>query len=278
MSFASGDGVAFNGICLRGGTIVDGTGRLPYDGDLLIRNGRVAATGVMVPKVLSRAREIDVRGKIVAPCWVDVETALLATALVVGWKAWAPEVANGGVGTFVVCDGSDVRSALGAWASERAQLGKLALVGAVRQHTREPARACGLADRGTLEVGMKADVNVISLPTEASGVTNISAEQLSASELLRWIEGAGSYDMTIIGGVVTSEGGEPTDALPGQLVQPFFYAVEDDLQTEAVARRLRENLVVLEVGAKLRVEAAESEGNTAQSKPKGVTLVTVSRM
>ena len=276
MPLASGDGVAFNGICLRGGTIVDGTGRLPYDGDLLIRNGRVAATGVMVPKVVPRAREIDVRGKVVAPAWVDVETALLATELV-GWKAWAPAVANDGVGTFVVCDGSDVRAELAAWAGERARPGKQqALVAAVRQHTRQPARACGLVDRGTLEVNMKADVNVIALPNESSGVSNISAQQLAPNELLlRWVKNVGNYDMTIIGGVVTCEGGEPTDALPGQLMQPFFNAVEDDLQTEAVARRLRENLVVMEVGAKLRTE---EEVEQSKAKPKGVTLVTVSRL
>jgi len=58
-------------LVIRGGTIVDGTGDAPFEGDLAIEGGRVAAIG----KVASRGREeIDARGKLVTPGFVDIHT------------------------------------------------------------------------------------------------------------------------------------------------------------------------------------------------------------
>src|SRR5438132_14304439 len=58
-------------IKISGGTIVDGTGRAGYQGDLGIRDGRVVALG----KVDEDAREtIDASGKVVSPGFVDVHT------------------------------------------------------------------------------------------------------------------------------------------------------------------------------------------------------------
>src|SRR6266436_1942550 len=66
---------------LRGGEVVDGSGRPRRRADVAIAGDRIAAVGV-VGKVAG-AREIDVTGKIVAPGFIDVHThddrALLAT-------------------------------------------------------------------------------------------------------------------------------------------------------------------------------------------------------
>jgi len=53
------------------GTIVDGSGGAPYEADLAIKDGRIAAIGKGLPK---GTEEIDARGKIVTPGFVDVHT------------------------------------------------------------------------------------------------------------------------------------------------------------------------------------------------------------
>ena len=57
---------------LRGGEVIDGSGRPRFRADVAIAGERIAAVGV-VGKVQG-AREIDVSGKIVAPGFVDVHT------------------------------------------------------------------------------------------------------------------------------------------------------------------------------------------------------------
>ena len=56
---------------IRGGTIVDGTGREAYTGDLAIDDGRISHVG---PKAGTARREIDAEGLLVTPGWVDVHT------------------------------------------------------------------------------------------------------------------------------------------------------------------------------------------------------------
>jgi len=58
-------------LVIRGGTIVDGTGGAPYEGDLAIAGDRIAAIGKGLPK---GDQEIDARGKLVMPGFVDIHT------------------------------------------------------------------------------------------------------------------------------------------------------------------------------------------------------------
>src|SRR5579884_1630037 len=58
-------------IVIRGGTIVDGTGKAPYSGDVAVAGGRIAAVG---GKEGPGRREIDATGLLVTPGWVDVHT------------------------------------------------------------------------------------------------------------------------------------------------------------------------------------------------------------
>jgi len=56
---------------IRGGTIVDGTGKASFTGDVAISGGRIAAVG---GKQGPARREIDATGLLVTPGWVDVHT------------------------------------------------------------------------------------------------------------------------------------------------------------------------------------------------------------
>ena len=95
---------------------------------------------------------------------------------------------------------------------------------AVQIHTWNAAEVCGFVDRGQIRVGMKADVNVIDLenlaihePVVESFVD--SFEKMVESDAKRWVQEVSGYELTIISGIVTHEGGVPSGALPGRLVR-----------------------------------------------------------
>ena len=58
-------------LVVRGGTVYDGTGGDGFEADVAVKDGRVAAVGKVAG---AGAEEIDARGKIVAPGFVDIHT------------------------------------------------------------------------------------------------------------------------------------------------------------------------------------------------------------
>ncbi len=83
-------------IVIRGGTIVDGTGRTPFSADLAIDDGTITAIGAH----LSRGREeIDAEGHIVSPGFVDIHTHLDAQ---IGWDPLLTPVSWHGVTTALM--------------------------------------------------------------------------------------------------------------------------------------------------------------------------------
>jgi N-acyl-D-aspartate/D-glutamate deacylase len=58
-------------LVIRGGTIVDGTGAACYEADVAVVGDKIAAIGRALPK---GNREIDARGKLVTPGFVDIHT------------------------------------------------------------------------------------------------------------------------------------------------------------------------------------------------------------
>ena len=77
----------------------------------------------------------------------------------------------------------------------------------------DTARAVELTDQGTLQVGMRADVNIIdNLNVAAEMVNDLPA---GGARLQQRADG---YQMTIVNGQPTYIDSEATDALPGRLV------------------------------------------------------------
>ena len=58
-------------LVLRGGTIIDGTGGESFEGDVAITNGVITEVGSVSGKGVE---EIDARGEVVAPGFVDIHT------------------------------------------------------------------------------------------------------------------------------------------------------------------------------------------------------------
>ena len=123
---------------------------------------------------------------------------------------------DGGAHYGMICDASFPTYMLAHWARDRAA-GRLTVAEAVRELTSVPARVAGLADRGRIAAGYKADLNVI----DHAALTlhkPVIAHDLPAGGR-RLDQTADGYVATIVSGEVIAENGEPTDARPGKLIR-----------------------------------------------------------
>jgi N-acyl-D-aspartate/D-glutamate deacylase len=117
------------------------------------------------------------------------------------------------VGT--VCDASMPTFLLTHWARDRAD--GLPIERVVKMQAHDTARFVGLADRGTLEPGMRADINVVDLQRLALGRPVMQRDLPAGGR--RLVQGAAGYLMTLVAGQVIAEGGVLTGARPGRLVR-----------------------------------------------------------
>ena len=126
-------------------------------------------------------------------------------------------LSDGGAHCGLICDASMPTYLLTHWARDRSRGERIPLEQVVRLQTGNTASVYGLTDRGTLEPGKKADVNLI----------DYDALRLHAPEMVfdlpaggrRLIQRVDGYRATIVSGEVTFENGEPTGARPGRLVR-----------------------------------------------------------
>ena len=83
-------------LVIRGGTIIDGTGGEPFEADVAIDNGRISAVG---PKLPRGTEEIDAKGLIVTPGFVDLHTHYDAQ---VTWSSEINPSSGNGVTTTMI--------------------------------------------------------------------------------------------------------------------------------------------------------------------------------
>ena len=94
---------------------------------------------------------------------------------------------------------------------------KFSLEQAVKFHSHDTARAVCLEDRGTLEVGMRADINIIDFENLALESPEIIYDLPAGGR--RMFQKARGYRYTLVGGEVIMKDGVETDAMPGALVR-----------------------------------------------------------
>jgi N-acyl-D-aspartate/D-glutamate deacylase len=126
-------------------------------------------------------------------------------------------LADTGAHCGVLCDASVPTQMLSYYVRDRQRGHRLALEQVVKMQTHDTARCVGLEDRGTLEPGMKADLNIIDfdkLQLEAPGIIF----DLPAGGR-RMFQGARGYLATIVAGEVIMENGKYTGAVPGKLIR-----------------------------------------------------------
>jgi N-acyl-D-aspartate/D-glutamate deacylase len=122
---------------------------------------------------------------------------------------------DGGAHVGTVCDASMPTFLLTHWARDRAH--GIALERVVQMQARDTARFIGLTDRGTIEVGMRADLNVVDLERLALLRPVMQCDLPAGGK--RLVQHADGYLATLVAGEMIAEHGVLTGARPGHLVR-----------------------------------------------------------
>ncbi len=125
-------------------------------------------------------------------------------------------LSDGGAHVGTVCDASYATFALMHWARDRAE-GRIAIEALVKKLAHDTARFIGLRDRGTVEVGQRADLNVIDLAKLALHRPHMAADLPAGGK--RLVQDATGYRATLVAGELIVESDRMTDARPGRLVR-----------------------------------------------------------
>ena len=126
-------------------------------------------------------------------------------------------LSDGGAHVKMICDASLPTYLLTHWARDRERGDLLPLELLVRKQCAATAKAVGLDDRGTIEPGRKADLNVIDFDRLTLHAPR-SVDDLPAGGR-RILQDATGYVATIVSGVVTRRDDRDTGARPGRLVR-----------------------------------------------------------
>ncbi|HEY2874798.1 MAG TPA: amidohydrolase family protein [Reyranella sp.] len=126
-------------------------------------------------------------------------------------------LSDGGAHCGVICDASLNTTMLAHWVRDRSRGPRMPLEFVVQQMTSGTADFYGFKDRGRLQPGKKADVNVIDF----EGLYLHSPKMIfdlpaGGRRLVQQVDG---YDMTICAGTPIFEKGQETGARPGKLVR-----------------------------------------------------------
>jgi N-acyl-D-aspartate/D-glutamate deacylase len=129
----------------------------------------------------------------------------------------AAGLADGGAHCGVICDASQPTFMLTHWTRDRTRGDRLPLEWVVKKQTSDTARLYGLGDRGTLEAGKVADLNVVDYERLQLGSPRVEADLPAGGK--RLVQDAVGYLATIKTGEVTFDDGRDTGDRPGRLVR-----------------------------------------------------------
>ncbi len=124
---------------------------------------------------------------------------------------------DGGAHCGMICDASIQTFMLTHWVRDRTRGELIPVEFAVKRMTRDTAELYGLMDRGTIEVGKKADLNLIDLDSLRLEPPKMIHDLPAGGK--RFMQRAHGYRATIVSGQVTIENDEPTGVFPGRLIR-----------------------------------------------------------
>ena len=180
--------------------------------------GIAAATGHSAVSVAYDAMlEDDGRGLLYVPILNYSDGNLHAAREMLLHPRAAAGLGDGGAHCGVICDASQPTFMLTHWTRDRDRGERLPLEWMVKKKTHDTARLYGLTDRGTIEVGALADLNLIDYDRLQLTNPRVVADLPAGGK--RLLQGAVGYVETIKSGVTTFAEGVETGARPGTLVR-----------------------------------------------------------
>ncbi len=126
-------------------------------------------------------------------------------------------LADAGAHVKLICDGSSPSTQLTLWTRDRTRGDTIPLEFMVEQQTRRTARLYGFDDRGTIEVGRRADLNVIDLDNLTVRRPVVHADLPAGGQ--RYLQPVSGYLATVVNGVQTRSNDRDTGERPGRLVR-----------------------------------------------------------
>ena len=126
-------------------------------------------------------------------------------------------LADTGAHCGVLSDASVPTYFLSYFVRDRERGERFPLEQAIKMHTHDTARCVGLQDRGTLEPGMKADINIIDYQQLRVLAPEITYDLPAGGR--RMFQAAEGYRYTLVSGEVVMRDGLATEARPGKLIR-----------------------------------------------------------
>lgn len=134
-------------------------------------------------------------------------------------------LSDAGAHCNLLLDASQPTIMLTHWVRDRIRGPRLSLEAAIRMQTSETAAVYGLSDRGTLEVGKRADINIIDFENLRLHHPEVAFDLPAGGS--RLVQRASGYRATMVAGVITRRDDTDTGNRPGRLVRRGTNSVDE---------------------------------------------------
>jgi N-acyl-D-aspartate/D-glutamate deacylase len=124
---------------------------------------------------------------------------------------------DGGAHVGIMCDATATSYTLTHWTRDRGRGSLFPISWAIKRLTSDNADAIGLRDRGRLQVGLKADINILDYDKMRLRRPEIVYDLPTGGK--RLVQRTDGFDATIVSGAIVYRHGEATGVLPGRLVR-----------------------------------------------------------